>query len=148
MSLSTNILSPLFGLTSSISFGSVPFTMTDTDVILLKLLEALEMGLVRESPEQAQFALDTYTQKVSEAIGEDVAMLSNQQIVAYNDDLTYPYWFASYEHTHAALTCEYHFVRPKDTWYHTYVRAKTELACLSEKEHKAALHSFVQDSPS
>lgn len=121
--------------------------MTDTDVFLLQLLEALGSGLVRESSEEAQSALDMYTQKVSEAIGENVAMLSDEEIVAYNHDPTYPYWFASYEHTHADHTREYHFVRPKDTWYHSYVSAKTALADLSEDERKTVLHQFVQDSP-
>lgn len=121
--------------------------MTDTDVFLIQLLEALERGLVRESSEEAQSALDTYTQNVSEAIGEDVATLTDEDIVAYNHDPTYPYWFASYEHTHADHTREYHFVRPKDTWYHSYMSANTAWADLSEEERNTVLHPFVQDSP-
>lgn len=91
--------------------------MTDTDVFLLQLLEVLESGLVRESSDRAQYAHDEYTRKVSEAIGEHVGSLSDEQIVAYTHDPSYPYWFSAYQYTHAAITREYRFVGPKDDWY-------------------------------
>ncbi len=121
--------------------------MTDTDVFLLQLLEALEQGLVGESSEREQSALDEYTAMVSEKIGENLSNLSNEQIVTHNHDPSYPYWFAAYHHTHANMTREYHFVRPKDDWYHSYLMVQTEFADLSEEDRNARIHQFVQDSP-
>jgi len=121
--------------------------MTDTDVFLLQLLEALESGLVGESSDRAQSALDDYTRMVSEAIGEHVGTLSNEQIVAYNYDPSYPYWFAAYHHTHAGTSREYYFVRPKDDWYQTYLTVQTQFADLSEEDSDARLHDFVENSP-
>ncbi len=135
------------GLTLGGNCGYVPFTMTDTDVFLLQLLEALEKGLVGGSSEREQSALDEYTAMVSEVIGESVSNLSNEQILAYNHDPQYPYWFAAYQHTHANMTREYHFIRPKGDWYHSYLTVQAELADLSEEDQNARIHQFVQDSP-
>lgn len=120
------------GLTLGFNCGYVPFTMTDTDVFLLQLLQALESGLAQEPGECTQDLLDEYTARVSEEIGEDVVSLSDEQIVAYNHDPSYPYWFAAYQHSHAGITREYHLVRPKDDWYQSYLTVHAQ---------------FVQDSP-
>ena len=138
---------PVIGLTSGSNFDNVPFTMTDTDVFLLQILEALESGLVRESSEQAQSALAQYTKVVSEAIGENVGNLSEEQIVLYNHDPSYPYWFAAYHHTHDEITYEYYFVRPKDDWYQTYLTVQAQFADLSEEDRNARIHHFVENSP-
>lgn len=120
--------------------------MTDTDVFLLQLLEALESRLVGESSGGARVALDDYTRMVSEAIGEHVGTLSDEQIVSYNHDPSYPYWFAAYHHTHASTSREYHFVRPKDDWYQTYLTVQTQFADLSEEDRDAHIHHFVENS--
>ena len=91
------------GLTLEFDSRNVPFTMTDTDVFLLQLLEALEQGLVQASSEEGRSALDAYTARVSKTISENVDSLSDEQIVAYNQDPNYPYWFAAYSHTPGQL---------------------------------------------
>lgn len=86
-----NRLQPDMGLTLGFDYRFVPFTMTDTGVFLLLLLEVLESGLVRESSDRAQYAHDENTTKVSEAIGEHMGSHSDEQIVAYNHDSSYLY---------------------------------------------------------
>lgn len=140
-------LPPGMGLTLGFDCGYVPFIMTDTDVFLLQLLATLESELVRESSERGKSALDEYTAMVSQVIGENVGSFSDKQFVAYNQDSSYPYWFAAYHHTHTDMTLEYHFVRPKDDWYQSYLTVQAEFADLSEEDRKARIHQFVQNSP-
>lgn len=118
----------------------------DDHTFLYQLNEALRGGgLGGQDPLRERYALDRYTDLVSEWLQEDLRNIDGERVTALNTDPAYPYWFADFPHECQGVTKAYLMVKVKEPWYHHYLNAMEERDGLLPDERETQSRQLPRD---
>ncbi|MDR4483099.1 MAG: hypothetical protein R3B95_07710 [Nitrospirales bacterium] len=124
--------------------GTVPFNTRDDHTYLYQLNEALRGGGLGSQDPLRRYALEHYTDLVSEWLEEDLRTIDGERVAALNKDHDYPYWFAYVQHECEGVK-KRHLMVDQETWYHFYLDAMEDMDTLPPEEGKVPSLNFSQD---